>query len=180
MPTVEEIFEDPPEFHSNYSKADSEVEFEVEEPQDNPDKIEPGDRVFMTTVHNPAEFIRATATTSQCLAEAFTQNSAPPKSFHESVPSQFHDFEEVFSKVSLMHCRTTSHGIMLLSWSSEQRHPPPRCTHYLRTSRLNWTPSLRRIWHLAGSVPPNPQWQLRYSSSRKRMAVSDWSRTIGH
>jgi len=100
MPTVEEIFEDPPEFHSDYSEVDSEAEFETEEPQDNPDEIEPGDRVFMTTVHDPAEYIRATATTSQRLAEAFTRNSAPPKSFHESVPSQFHDFEEVFSKVS--------------------------------------------------------------------------------
>jgi hypothetical protein len=54
----------------------------------------------MTTVHDPAEFIRATATTLQCLAEAFTWNSAPLKSFRESVPSQFHDFEDVFSKVS--------------------------------------------------------------------------------
>ena len=57
MPTVEEIFEDPPEFHSDYSEANSETEFETEEPQDNPDEIEPGDRVFMTMVHDPAEFI---------------------------------------------------------------------------------------------------------------------------
>jgi hypothetical protein len=100
MPTVEEIFEDPLEFPSDYSEVDSKVEFKAEEPQDNPDKIEPGDHVFMTMVHDPAEFIRATATTSQCLAEAFTRNSAPPKLFHESVPSQFYDFEEVSSKVS--------------------------------------------------------------------------------
>jgi hypothetical protein len=57
MPTVEEIFEDPPEFPSDYSEVDSEAEFEAEEPQDNPDEIKPGDRVFMTTVHNCAEFI---------------------------------------------------------------------------------------------------------------------------
>src|SRR5258705_9684189 len=100
MPTGEEIFEAPAEFRSDYSKRDSETELETEEPQDNPDEIEPGDRVFMTTVHDPIEFIQATATTSQRLAEAFTWNSAPPKSFHESVPSQFHNFEEVFSKVS--------------------------------------------------------------------------------
>jgi len=95
MPTVEEIFEDPPEFHSDYSEADSEVEFKRKSTGQS-DEIEPGDCVFMTMVHDPAEFIRATATTSQCLAEAFTRNSAPPKSFHESVPSQFHDFEEGF------------------------------------------------------------------------------------
>ena len=83
MPTIEEMFEDPPEFPSDYSKADSKAEFEVEEPWDNPDEIDPGDRVFMTTVHDPAEFIRATATTSQRLAEAFTRSSAPLKSFHE-------------------------------------------------------------------------------------------------
>jgi hypothetical protein len=34
------------------------------------------------------------------LAEAFTRNSTTPKSFHKSVPSQFHDFEDVFSEVS--------------------------------------------------------------------------------
>jgi len=58
MPTVEEIFEDPPELPSDYSEGDSEAEFEDEDPPDNPDEIEPGDRVFMTTVHDPAEFIR--------------------------------------------------------------------------------------------------------------------------
>jgi len=30
MPTVEEIFEDPPEFRSDYSETDSETEFETE------------------------------------------------------------------------------------------------------------------------------------------------------
>src|SRR5882762_3667322 len=70
----------------------------------------------------------------------------------------------------LTHCRTASHGITLLSWSSEQRHPPPRCTHYLRMNRRSWTPSLRRIWHRVGSVPPSPRWQLRYSASRKVMS----------
>jgi hypothetical protein len=53
----EEIFEDPAEFPSDYSKVDSEAEFEAEEPRDNPDEIEPGDRVFMPMVHDPAEFI---------------------------------------------------------------------------------------------------------------------------
>jgi Reverse transcriptase (RNA-dependent DNA polymerase) len=98
MPTVEEIFED--ESPSDYSEEDSDAEPEAEDPVDNPDRVEPGDRVFMTTVHDPAEFIWATATTSQRLAEAFTKNSAPPKSFCESVPSQLHDFEDVFSKIS--------------------------------------------------------------------------------
>ena len=116
MPTIEEIFEDPLEFPSNDSEADSEAEFEAEDPPDNPDEIEPGDHVFMTTVHDPVEFIQATATTSQRLAEAFTRNSAPPKSFCESVLSQFHDFEDVFSKLSfdaLLDCKLWDHAIEL-------------------------------------------------------------------
>jgi len=101
MPTVEEIFED--EDSSDYSDGNSEADSEAEAEENssgNPDEIEPGDRVFMTTVYDPAEFIRATSTTSQRLAEAFARNSAPPKSFRESVPSQFHDFEDIFSKES--------------------------------------------------------------------------------
>jgi transposase InsO family protein len=100
MPTVEEIFEDTPELPSDHSEEDSDTEPDSEGSADDLDRIEPGDRVFMTTVYDPAEFIRATATTSQRLAEAFTKNSATPKSFPESVPSQFHDFEDIFSKVS--------------------------------------------------------------------------------
>jgi hypothetical protein len=63
MPTVEEIFED--ESPSDYSEEDSDTEPEAEDPADDPDRVELGDRVFMTTVYDPAEFIRATATTSQ-------------------------------------------------------------------------------------------------------------------
>src|ERR1700733_5107889 len=39
MPTMEEIFEDPPELPSSSSNADSEAEFKEEDPQDNPDEI---------------------------------------------------------------------------------------------------------------------------------------------
>src|ERR1700720_730242 len=54
----------------------------------------------MTTIQDPVKFIRASATTSQRLSEAIAKNSAPPKPFHESVPREFHDFEDVFSKIS--------------------------------------------------------------------------------
>src|SRR5882762_672834 len=50
--------------------------------------------------HDPVEFIRASSTTSQRLFETFAKNSAALKTFHESVPLAFHDFEDVFSKVS--------------------------------------------------------------------------------
>jgi len=72
----------------------------MESPSDNLDEIEPEDQIFMTKGYDPVEFIRATVTTSQHLSEAFTKNSTPPKPFHKLVPSAFHDFEDVFSKVS--------------------------------------------------------------------------------
>jgi hypothetical protein len=116
MPTVEKIFED--KSLSDYSREDSNTEPDAEDPADDPDRVEPGDRVFMMMVHDPAEFIQATATTSQRLAEAFTRNSATPKSFCESVPSQLHDFEDVFSKISfdaLPDCKPWDHTIELES-----------------------------------------------------------------
>src|SRR5882762_6628274 len=112
MPTVEEIFEDPPEswessddnceddFGRNAERASDKMSDTSDGTSDGSDEIEPGDQIFMTTVYDPAEFIRASSTTSQRLSEAFAKNSASPKSFHESVPPAFHDFEDVFSKVS--------------------------------------------------------------------------------
>ena len=115
MPTVEEIFEDPPESWNtsddyceddlgrNAEQASDKTSDRLDRSDgmsDGSDEIEPGDRIFMTTVYDPAEFIRASSTTSQRLSEAFAKNSASPKSFHESVPPAFHDFEDVFSKVS--------------------------------------------------------------------------------
>jgi hypothetical protein len=126
MPIVEEIFEESPESWESpddYPEDDpggnaepvsdktsdesdktsdksNKTSDESDRMLDGSDEIEPGDRIFMTTVHDPAEFIRASSTTSQRLSEAFTKNSAAPKSFHESVLPAFHDFEDVFSKVS--------------------------------------------------------------------------------
>src|SRR5882762_7678214 len=99
MPTVEDVAEDIPELY-----PDTEDDFgDGEDETDNaeaPDEIEEGDRIFMTTVYDQAEFVRASSTTSQRLSEAFAKNSGPPKSFRESVPRAFHDFEDVFSKES--------------------------------------------------------------------------------
>jgi hypothetical protein len=76
MPTVEEIFEDPPESWNSsddYCEDDlgRNAEQVLDETSDKSDKtsdrsdgmsdgsdeIEPGDQIFMTTVHDPAEFI---------------------------------------------------------------------------------------------------------------------------
>jgi hypothetical protein len=86
IPTVEDVSEDIPELYPDNVEV--------------PDEIEEGDWVFMTTVYDQEEFIRASATTSQRLSEAFAKNSGPPKSFRESVPKASHDFEDIFSKES--------------------------------------------------------------------------------
>src|SRR5882757_6719577 len=80
----------------------------------------------------------------------------------------------------LMCSRTASHGIMPLNWRLTQRHHPLRFIRSLRMSRPNWISSLKRIWRQVGSAPPNPPWQHRYSSLRRRTDLSDLSRTIGH
>jgi hypothetical protein len=57
------------------------------------------DCVFVATIPCKAEFIQAMLKVSQQLAEAFHKNSKP-KLFHESVPIQFHNFEDLFTKLS--------------------------------------------------------------------------------
>jgi hypothetical protein len=69
MPTVEEIFEDPPK---SWESSDDNCEDDLgrntehvldktldrsDRASDSSDEIEPGDWIFMTTVYNPAEFI---------------------------------------------------------------------------------------------------------------------------
>ena len=52
----------------------------------------------------------------QQLAEAFHKNSEP-KSFHKSVPTHFHDFKDLFSKLSFDHlpdCKVWDHTIELI------------------------------------------------------------------
>src|SRR6202040_4176157 len=101
----------------------------------NPDELEPGDRVFMTTIQDPVEFIRVSATTSQRLSEAFAKNSAPPKPFHESVPREFHNFKDVFSKISfdnLPNRKPWDHAIELELGAKYLRQ---RSIHYPQTSK---------------------------------------------
>jgi hypothetical protein len=60
------------------------------------------DHIFVATIPCEAEFIRATSNILQWLAKAFHKNSEP-KSFHKSVPTHFHDFEDLFAKSSFDH-----------------------------------------------------------------------------
>lgn len=68
------------------------------------DSLEDGDRIFATGLLPPSEHVRASATTSQRLAEAFHCNSQPseppPAGFQQHLPPHLQDYEEVFSKES--------------------------------------------------------------------------------
>jgi len=77
--------------------TNSDEEKEDDEPYMGEDALEDGDRVFVATIPCEAEFIQATLNILQRLAEAFHKN-LQPKSFQESIPTHFHDFEDLFSK----------------------------------------------------------------------------------
>jgi hypothetical protein len=115
MPTVEDVLEDILELYLD-TEDDSGDEEDETDNTEALDEIEEGDQVFMTTVYDREEFIRTSATTSQHLSEAFAKNSGPLKSFRESVPKAFHDFEDIFSKESfdeLLERKPWDHAIEL-------------------------------------------------------------------
>jgi hypothetical protein len=97
-PSPDIEMDDIPDFETDLDEEEDEQDTE-EKPYEGDDQLEEGDRLFATTIPCEAEFIRAMSNISQQLAEAFHNNSEP-KSFHESVPTHLHDFEDVFSKVS--------------------------------------------------------------------------------
>jgi len=78
--------------------------------------IENNNCILVVTIPPEEEFIQASSTTSQCLAEAFHRNTKP-KPFCDSVLTYFHDFENVFSKSSfdtLPMCKPWDHAIKLV------------------------------------------------------------------
>ena len=136
MPTVEEVFEDTPELYPD-TEDDSNDNGDDSDNAEAPDEIDEGDRISMTMVYDKAEFIQANATALQCLSQAFTKNSAPPKLFQDSVPKAFHDFEDIFSKESfddLPERKPWDHAIELeldAKVSSTKVYPlSPKC-HFL-------------------------------------------------
>src|ERR1700720_4252751 len=73
--------------------------------------------------------------------------------------------------------RTENHGIMLLNWNGEQKGLQQRSIHYPQMSKQSWTFLSKRILLQAGSALPNPRWWLQCFSLKRRMALSDWSKT---
>ena len=66
------------------------------EPSDEP--LELGDRIWATGLLPEPEYIQASSTISQRLAEAFKRNSAPD--YEKHIPPHLRDFHKVFSKES--------------------------------------------------------------------------------
>jgi len=61
--------------------------------------LKDGNHILVTSIPPEEEFICASSTTSQRLAEAFLKNTKP-KTFCNSVLTHLHDFEDVFTKSS--------------------------------------------------------------------------------
>ncbi|KAF4609745.1 hypothetical protein D9613_011971 [Agrocybe pediades] len=70
--------------------------------EESPDsEIESEDRIFISYLHPQKQFINATSTMSQKLAEeSHQQADSKKKSFEEAVPKHYHQFKSVFSKES--------------------------------------------------------------------------------
>ena len=81
-------------------------------------EVEDGDRIFITSLHQPPEEIHAASTISQCLAEAFKWNQNPPAPkkvalLQWKTSLSISESSALCSpKNPLMSCQTTSPGIM--------------------------------------------------------------------
>ena len=63
------------------------------------EQLEDGDRIWATGLLPEPKYIHTSSTISQCLAEAFKQNSKPAD-YEKHIPPHLRDFHSVFSKES--------------------------------------------------------------------------------
>ena len=98
MPSPDIDMEDIPDLPGLFEDDDDDDD-DKGEPYTDEDSLEDSDRIFVTTIPCEVEFIRAMSNISQRLAEAFHKNTPLP-TFHESVPTHFHNFEDLFAKSS--------------------------------------------------------------------------------
>src|SRR6266568_9363246 len=79
---------------------DEDEEAAADEPTDPSDEpLEEGDCIWATRLLPEPEYIRASSTISQCLAEAFKRNSEP-LDYEKHIPPHLRDFHSVFAKES--------------------------------------------------------------------------------
>jgi len=78
--------------------------------------LEDGDCILVASIPPEEEFIHTSSTTLQRLAKVFLRNTEP-KTFHNSVLTHLHDFEDVFAKSSfdtLPNDKPWDHAIKLI------------------------------------------------------------------
>jgi hypothetical protein len=94
MPSSGTDIEDIPDLAPDLDNNDDD-----DEPHVGEEVLKDDDCVFMATIPCKVKFIQAMSNVLQQLAEASHKNSEP-KLFHKSVPTHFHDFEDLFTKSS--------------------------------------------------------------------------------
>jgi hypothetical protein len=73
-----------------------------DEPHVGEEVLEDSDCVFIATIPCKAELIQAMSNVLQWLAEVF-HKSSEPKLFHKSIPTHFHNFRDLFTKLLFDH-----------------------------------------------------------------------------
>lgn len=116
MPIPDVDMDDVPDLVDNDNNDDDNDDDDNDEPYTGNDLLKEGNHLFTATIPCKAEFIRATSNILQRLVEAFHKN-LQPKTFHKSVPTHLHDFEDLFAKLSFDHlpdCKVWDHTIELV------------------------------------------------------------------
>jgi hypothetical protein len=144
MPMNEVDMEDVPDLTPDLDDKDD----KDDEPYVGGDALEDKDCIFVAMIPCEVEFICATSNISQWLAEVFRKNSEL-KLFHESMPSHFHDFEDLFAKSSFDHTYLIARsGTMPSNWSLGLRHQAARSTLWPPMNSWRWTSSFTKIFEV--------------------------------
>jgi len=105
---IPDKFPDLPNLHADDDSADDNDSVDI--------PLEDGDHILVISIPSEEEFIHASSTTLQQLAEVFLKNTKP-KTLCDSVLTHLHDLEDVFAKSSfdaLLHCKPWDHTIGLI------------------------------------------------------------------
>ena len=120
----------PPAFVEDADDEDEDIAGQPAEPSDEP--LELGDRIWATGLLPEPEYIQASSTISQRLAEAFKRNSAPD--YEKHIPPHLRNFHKVFSKESfddLPESKPWDHAVELIPDAT-----PKSCKVYVRGTPL--------------------------------------------
>jgi len=94
-------------------------------------------------------------------------------SLKDTIPEEYHDFLEVFSKEALIDFPRQDLGIIRLNSKKGLFPNPLRCTILRQKKTKRQKISSRKTWKKAISENPNPQWHHHSSSYQRKMENSD-------